>query len=650
MQLRLPFNGSHPLTQGFGENPDWYARFGLSGHNGVDWGLPVKTPIVAVDAGEAIEVLDDPPGFGRYVKLKHTWGESLYAHLEQQLVRQGQTVGAGHLVGMSGNTGNSTGPHLHFGLRIAPYDRGDGWQGYADPHPYFYPPATGAIMGPHIIGSVGPHVALLRQWQPRLITVLDPNPDEMTALRAICPKAVIVGRVYRDDGEVKRRIGDGPEQAAAWAHAAILGRFAPEVDYWQLANEVLQDWGGLPLLARFEVERMRLAQERGYKCAILAFSVGNPDMPVDDRMALWRQVEPALVAADAGDHVVALHQYGKPNLWAPDPEWFIHRLEHQVLPRLGLKQLKFVVTEFGIDGLIWTQGGGPSGWSTFMNAEDYAGQLTKIGQYLERFSGQVLGYSIFTLGHNPPWQSYDIAGDVAGRLARYYEGLRTNGAPVETTPTPTTVVQETKEEGTVAGYQGNQATGFGAVVTPATVGAGEKWWRVVQVRHLPQEENGRRHHVYVDAVDEAGQRVQDARLRIAWDWEGRRQDEQAPPVPLDKPVGEAAGNVPIEKGQIIRVAITGDGLASDVVSGLHTNWPDEQPGNTVGHHSFHVIFQRAVAQATTPTQPTEPETPTMPPDNKDLSAQVAALQRQVAALECWQNTVTIWLKQLEGEL
>ena len=114
MQLRLPFNGSHPLTQGFGENPDWYARFGLSGHNGVDWGLPVKTPIVAVDAGEAIEVLDDPPGFGRYVKLKHTWGESLYAHLEQQLVRQGQTVGAGHLVGMSGNTGNSTGPHLHF--------------------------------------------------------------------------------------------------------------------------------------------------------------------------------------------------------------------------------------------------------------------------------------------------------------------------------------------------------------------------------------------------------------------------------------------------------------------------------------------------------------------------------------------------------
>lgn len=398
MQLRLPFNGSYPLTQGFGENPGSYARFNLLGHNGLDWGTPVNTPIVAVDDGEAVEVLEDAPGFGRYVKLKHGWGESLYAHLEQQLVRQGQTVKRGHLLGMSGNTGNSTVPHLHLGLRIMPYDRGDGWQGYVDPYPYFYPPAVGATIGPHIIGSIGPHVGLLKRWQPRLITVLDPSPDEMKALRAICPKTIIVGRVYRDDGEVQRRIVDSPEQAAAWAHAVVLGRFAPEVDYWQVANEVLQDWGGLPLLSRFEVERMRLAKERGYQCAILAFSVGNPDMPEHDRMALWRQVWPALQMAEQDGHVVAVHQYGKPTLWRPDADWYIHRLEHQVLPKLSLKRLRFVVTEYGIDGLIHSSDGVPRGWSQFTNAEDYAKQLTQIGQYIDRFSGRVLGYTIFQLG------------------------------------------------------------------------------------------------------------------------------------------------------------------------------------------------------------------------------------------------------------
>lgn len=651
MQLRLPFNGDYPLTQNFGENPESYAKFNLLGHNGLDWGLPVNTPIVAVGDGEVVEVLEDPPGFGRYVKLKHAWGESLYAHLAQQLVRLGQRLGRGHLLGMSGNTGNSTGPHLHFGLRVAPYERSDGWQGYVDPYPYFYPPATGATIGPHIIGSIGPHVALLKRWQPRLITVLDPSPEEMKALRAICPKSVIVGRVYRDDGEVRRRIVDSPEQAAAWAHAAVLGRFAPEVDFWQVANEVLQDWGGLPLLSRFEVERMRLAKERGYRCAILAFSVGNPDMPTHDRMALWRQVWPALEAAEAGGHVVAVHQYGKPTLWGPDAEWFINRLEHQVLSRLSLKKLRFVVTEYGIDGLIWSQTGTPIGWSTFTNAAEYAGQLLQMGQYVDRFSGRVLGYSVFTLGNNPPWQSYDIAGAVAERLAAAAStGSAGGGADV------TNGTDATDGGNEMAEQTGNQAGAYGVKVVPADMFAGEHYWKALAVRHLTPEENGRNHHVYVDVVDEAGQRVVDPQLQIRWDWEGRRPDEVADPKPLDKPAGEPAGNVPMNTGQVVSLLIGGDGLASDVVSGMHTNWPDEGAGNTRGHHSFYVRFQRVVAAATTDGgRPTTDGADTTngtdgSGDNGELSDQVRQLQVTVAALQRWQNTVTAWMKELTGEL
>jgi len=48
----------------------------------------------------------------------------------------GQEVGAGELIGLSGNTGGSSGPHLHFGLRAVPFNRGDGWGGCVDPAPF----------------------------------------------------------------------------------------------------------------------------------------------------------------------------------------------------------------------------------------------------------------------------------------------------------------------------------------------------------------------------------------------------------------------------------------------------------------------------------------------------------------------------------
>lgn len=129
------------ITQYFGENQPFYSRFKvdgvpLKGHNGLDFGTPVASQIVAVDTGDVVEVLEDPKGYGKYVKLRHAWGETLYAHLSSQTVAPGRRVSRGELVGYSGNTGLSTGPHLHFGMRINPYNRQDGWGGYTDPLPY----------------------------------------------------------------------------------------------------------------------------------------------------------------------------------------------------------------------------------------------------------------------------------------------------------------------------------------------------------------------------------------------------------------------------------------------------------------------------------------------------------------------------------
>lgn len=126
------------ISQRFGDNPADYAKFGLAGHPGIDFAVPAGTSVRAVDDGQVIERGDDRNGYGKYVKVRHVWGESLYAHLSNisGLVRVGLQVHAEGLVGLSGNTGNSTGPHLHFAMRVFPYQRGAPFDGYTDPMPH----------------------------------------------------------------------------------------------------------------------------------------------------------------------------------------------------------------------------------------------------------------------------------------------------------------------------------------------------------------------------------------------------------------------------------------------------------------------------------------------------------------------------------
>jgi hypothetical protein len=110
--------GRAPITQHFGANPAAYARFGQAGHNGVDFGVPLYTAVHAAAAGMVAKTGSDPKGYGLYVILKHTNGyQTLYAHLGRVMVDTGEELPAGSVLGLSGSTGNSTGPHLHFELR-----------------------------------------------------------------------------------------------------------------------------------------------------------------------------------------------------------------------------------------------------------------------------------------------------------------------------------------------------------------------------------------------------------------------------------------------------------------------------------------------------------------------------------------------------
>jgi len=137
-----PFRGDFKVTQVFGVNPADYAKFGLKGHNGIDYATPTGTDILAPHAGKILEVGWDPSGYGTYIKVESAIEGSVLAHLKQSLVQVGDTVMEGALIGKSDNTGNSTGPHLHWGYYRIPRNRQNGYGGFIDQMPYLNPPTS----------------------------------------------------------------------------------------------------------------------------------------------------------------------------------------------------------------------------------------------------------------------------------------------------------------------------------------------------------------------------------------------------------------------------------------------------------------------------------------------------------------------------
>ncbi|MFF8603245.1 M23 family metallopeptidase [Streptomyces sp. NPDC015232] len=94
-------------------------------HSGQDFAVPVGTPVKAAGAGTVVKAGPygggDGPAYGNAIVVKHGNGTySQYAHLSKIKVRIGQKVAAGQQIALSGNTGNSSGPHLHFEIRTTP--------------------------------------------------------------------------------------------------------------------------------------------------------------------------------------------------------------------------------------------------------------------------------------------------------------------------------------------------------------------------------------------------------------------------------------------------------------------------------------------------------------------------------------------------
>ena len=89
-------------------------------HNGIDMSCAQGTPIYATRAGKVTATSYQAGGAGNYVSINHLDGfSSIYMHMTNYVVSEGQTVSQGQLIGYVGSTGLSTGPHLHFGVSYA---------------------------------------------------------------------------------------------------------------------------------------------------------------------------------------------------------------------------------------------------------------------------------------------------------------------------------------------------------------------------------------------------------------------------------------------------------------------------------------------------------------------------------------------------
>lgn len=111
------FEGNYRVTQHYGNNPDYYQQFGFQAHEGTDYGTPVGVKILCpFEKGIVLRDVDAPQdAYGTYIVIWDpvqkvaVW----YCHLSTNNVSVGQEYKRGDILGQTGNTGNSSGPHLH---------------------------------------------------------------------------------------------------------------------------------------------------------------------------------------------------------------------------------------------------------------------------------------------------------------------------------------------------------------------------------------------------------------------------------------------------------------------------------------------------------------------------------------------------------
>jgi murein DD-endopeptidase MepM/ murein hydrolase activator NlpD len=149
LKIAYPLQKIYPVTFKFGETPGWYLQqFGYP-HNGTDIACPEGSPVYACDDGIVSFADSTPDSDGCGIFIRHSWGDSEYWHLSKLVATYMDHVKKGDLIGFSGHTGFASGPHLHFGIKVAGVVV-ENMRGWSDPELYFEngSPALAPIISP----------------------------------------------------------------------------------------------------------------------------------------------------------------------------------------------------------------------------------------------------------------------------------------------------------------------------------------------------------------------------------------------------------------------------------------------------------------------------------------------------------------------
>lgn len=223
------------ITQRFGENPQFYGKFGLPGHEGLDFRAPEGSEIYAAADGVVTDVrldgFSDPllKPYGNQVRIQHDGRYlTIYAHLSEVVVMRGETVKAGQLIALAGNTGNSSAAHLHLSLKRHGATRA-GETGYphdlVDPEPYLMdfsgdgpwlpePPDEGSMR----VQVESPVVGYLNvRERPYLNSALVTRVDHGVVLEALEPAEFVRAKVGEEGQWLWIRTSEGfVGYVAAW--------------------------------------------------------------------------------------------------------------------------------------------------------------------------------------------------------------------------------------------------------------------------------------------------------------------------------------------------------------------------------------------------------------------------------------------------
>ena len=182
------------ISQAFGANPEIYGKFGLPGHEGLDFRAPMNANVYACAGGEVYVVENNPDvhPYGKHIRIRHPNGyRTVYAHLSECRVSVGQQVKTKQIIGKADATGNSSGSHLHLTLkRDGATERGEtNYRGdIIDPTPFMvYPHQEEEVM-------------------KALKLDVPPTPSP-TSIQPKFPwtRPCLVGLNARDDGEMQEK-------------------------------------------------------------------------------------------------------------------------------------------------------------------------------------------------------------------------------------------------------------------------------------------------------------------------------------------------------------------------------------------------------------------------------------------------------------